>query len=151
MSYLFTNPLYIDNPNLIYAILRNHQKFQKLAELSLDNALIEIERLRQLKEASNTNRLQRHSTDESQIPMSPDSTSSNNSNGIPLSEKAKGKLPEGSLSRVSSTSSLAQASPPPLRQSSISSVISTASLLPGAKNGFIPTDDWVNVVNINTI
>lgn len=120
----------LDNPNLIYAILRSHQKFQKLAEFSLDNAMIEIERLRQIKEASSiTNRMARHSIDEIQ----PDSP-------LALSEKAKGKLPEASLSRVSSTSSLAQPPHSPLRQSSVSSI---ASLLPGAKNGFIPTDDWV--------
>lgn len=82
--------------------------------------MMEIERLRQLKET----RHRRQSTDE------PDS---------PLSEKAKGKLPETSLSRVSSNSSI---SPNPHRQASISSISSTSSL-PGAKNGFIPTDDWV--------
>ncbi|KAI7892721.1 high-temperature-induced dauer-formation protein-domain-containing protein [Mucor mucedo] len=126
-----------NNPNLIYAILRNHQKFQKLAEFSLDNALIEIERLRQSKEAA-THRLPRHSIDEAAAGASPDSTAS-----LPLSEKAKGKLPEASLSRVSSTSSIPPATNSPMRQSSVSSVLSTTSLLPGAKNGFIPTDDWI--------
>lgn len=129
-----------DNPHLIFAILKNHQKFQKLAEFSLDNAMIEIERLRQLKE----NRLRKQSIDEAQPPiLSPNSIHT-------LSEKAKGKQPEGSLSRTSSNSSMTQPPPPPhttsppIRQSSVSSINSTSSL-PGVKNGFIPTDDWVRV------
>lgn len=133
----------IDNPHLIYAILKNHQKFQKLAEFSLDNAMIEIERLRQLKE----NRLRRQSIEDAQSPV----LSSNSLSGShALSEKAKGKLPEGSLSRTSSNSSMSQqqqqtrTGAPPIRQSSVSSINSTASL-PGAKNGFIPTDDWVSI------
>lgn len=129
-----------NNPHLIFAILKNHQKFQKLAEFSLDNAMIEIERLRQLKE----NRLRRQSIDDAQPPvLSPTSLSGSHT----LSEKAKGKLPEGSLSRTSSNSSMSQqqqtrTGTPPIRQSSVSSINSTASL-PGAKNGFIPTDDWI--------
>jgi hypothetical protein len=120
---------------LIFAILRNHQKFQKLTEFSLDNALIEIECLNQLKE----NRLTRQSTDESQSSTAAAVDASNTQDSIALSEKAKGKLPEGSLPRVASTSSIG-----PHRQASVSSTSSTASLLPGAKNGFIPTDDWVS-------
>lgn len=97
--------------------------------------------MRQLKEASAANR-QRQSSDDSQQHQitSPDSVSS-----IPLSEKAKGKLPEGSLSRVSSTSSISQQPSMPIRQASLSSITSTASLLPGVKNGFTPTDDWVKL------
>ncbi|GAA5806668.1 hypothetical protein MFLAVUS_000016 [Mucor flavus] len=120
-----------NNPNLILAILHNQQKFERLAEFSLDNAMIEIERLRQLKETSANNR----PSEEQQ-----DATS------ITLSEKAKGKLPEGSLSRVSSTSSISQQQQNnnmPSRQVSLSSIASTASLLPGVKNGFTPTDDWI--------
>lgn len=110
---------------MIYAILKNHQKFEKLAEFSLDNALIEIERIRQAKE-NRVAQQQRQPSEESSGSMS---------------EKAKGKLPEGSLSRASSSSSVHSL---PQRQSSVSSVSSIGSLLPGAKNGFIPTDDWVN-------
>lgn len=95
--------------------------------------MIEIERSRQLKE----NRLRKQSIDEVQPPiLSPNSIHT-------LSEKAKGKQPEGSLSRTSSNSSMTQ--PPPIRQSSGSSVNSISSL-PGVKNGFIPTDDWVSVM-----
>lgn len=120
---------------MILAILHNQQKFERLAEFSLDNAMIEIERLRQLKETSANNR----PSEEQQ-----DATS------ITLSEKAKGKLPEGSLSRVSSTSSISQQQQNnnmPSRQVSLSSIASTASLLPGVKNGFTPTDDWVSFYN----
>lgn len=126
--------LKIDNPNLILAILRNQQKFERLADFSLDNAMIEIERLRLLKETSTNNRPSEEQQDAA---------------SITLSEKAKGKLPEGSLSRVSSTSSISQQQPNnmPSRQVSLSSIASTASLLPGVKNGFTPTDDWVSFYN----
>ncbi|KAI7907919.1 high-temperature-induced dauer-formation protein-domain-containing protein [Cokeromyces recurvatus] len=114
---------YTNNPNLIFMILRYHQKFEKIAEFSLDNAIIEMERIRHLKET----RLQQRE--------------SGGENG--MSEKARGKLPEGSsLSRVSSNSSMQfqrqQSS------SSLSSMNSSGNLvLPGTKNGFIPTEDWV--------
>ncbi|KAI9273545.1 high-temperature-induced dauer-formation protein [Helicostylum pulchrum] len=119
-----------NNPNLILAILRNQQKFESLADFSLDNAMIEIERLSLLKETSTNNRPSEEQQDAA---------------SITLSEKAKGKLPEGSLSRVSSTSSISQQQPNnmPSRQVSLSSIASTASLLPGVKNGFTPTDDWI--------
>lgn len=125
---------------MIFAILRDHQKFEKLANFNLENALIETERLRLLKE-SRLVQQHRHSIDE-QIP---DPTSPGG-----LSEKARGKLPEASsLSRVSSTSSIhSSGAPLPQRQSSVSSISSTGSLLPGAKNGFIPTEDWVTLVKL---
>ncbi|CAO3656442.1 unnamed protein product [Mucor fragilis] len=136
---------YENNIHLIYAILRNHQKFEKLAEFSLDNAMIEIERLRQLKESRLLQQQQQQQPlqRQSSVDPLPDPTSPGG-----LSEKAKGKLPEGSLSRTSSASSLqstaaAAAAAGPQRQSSVSSVSSVSSFLPGAKNGFIPTDDWV--------
>ncbi|RCH99794.1 hypothetical protein CU098_000310, partial [Rhizopus stolonifer] len=55
LQFQFSN-----NPGLVYAILRSHRKFQRLAEFSLDNALIEIERARQAKES----RLPRQSSEE---------------------------------------------------------------------------------------
>lgn len=107
--------------------------------------MIEIERLRQLKE----NRLTRQSTDESQSPVTTAAAGVGETATV-LSEKAKGKLPEGSLSRVSSTSSVGAAGGNgPHRQASVSSISSTASL-PGAKNGFIPTDDWVRNHTLST-
>ncbi|EPB85631.1 hypothetical protein HMPREF1544_07625 [Mucor circinelloides 1006PhL] len=126
---------YENNIVLVYTILRNHQKFEKLAEFTLDHAMMEIERLHQAKE----NRLlqQQPLQRQSSVDPLPDPTSPGG-----LSEKAKGKLPEGSLSRTSSTSSL-HSTAGPQRQSSVSSVSSVSSFLPGAKNGFIPTDDWV--------
>ncbi|KAL0143234.1 high-temperature-induced dauer-formation protein-domain-containing protein [Mucor lusitanicus] len=132
---------YDNNIYLVYTILRNHQKFEKLAEFSLDNAMIEIERLRQLKESRLLQQQQQQQQQslqrQSSVDPLPDPTSPGG-----LSEKAKGKLPEGSLSRTSSASSL-QSTTGPQRQSSVSSVSSVSSFLPGAKNGFIPTDDWV--------
>lgn len=101
------------NPHLIYAILRNHAKIQKLADFTLDNALIELDRI--------------HNSEESPVVDTEDSR---------LSEKAKGKMPEGSLSRTSSASSNVSH---PARQQSMSSI----TTLQGDKNKFTPTDDWV--------
>ncbi|KAI8062826.1 high-temperature-induced dauer-formation protein-domain-containing protein [Gilbertella persicaria] len=123
LQFQFSN-----NPGLVYAILRSHRKFQRLAEFSLDNALIEIERARQAKES----RLPRQSSEEPGGATSPG-----------MSEKAKGKLPEVSLSRSSTGSSAQSLQATPQRQPSVSSIGSAANLLPGAKNGFIPTDDWI--------
>ncbi|KAI8350341.1 high-temperature-induced dauer-formation protein-domain-containing protein [Choanephora cucurbitarum] len=100
-----------NNPHFIYAVLRSHRKFEKLAEFNLENGLIEIER--QLKRQQEDNLQEGHHD---------------------LSEKAKGKLPE-SLSGGSSGINT------PQRQPSVSSIGSMA--LPGAKNGFIPTDEWI--------
>ncbi|KAI8877401.1 hypothetical protein K501DRAFT_337444 [Backusella circina FSU 941] len=122
-----------NNPQMMYFILRSHQKFEKLSEFTLDNAVLEIEKSRQSKLAA----------------KSDDNTENSNNdqretNSL-LSEKAKGKLPEGaSLSRVSSSSSIQSQRQEPVRQSSVSSIHSLGNLLPGAKNGFIPTENWVH-------
>lgn len=105
--------------------------------------MTEIERLRQFKESRLLQHQQQQQQQQHNIQIGDEQTPDSNSPGG-LSEKAKGKLPEGSLSRVSSTSSVHSSSAAlPQRQSSVSSISSTGSLLPGAKNGFIPTEDWV--------
>ncbi|ORX63181.1 hypothetical protein DM01DRAFT_1331256 [Hesseltinella vesiculosa] len=41
---------FADNPNVVYAIVRNHARFDKLFNFDLNEALAEMDRLRQLKE-----------------------------------------------------------------------------------------------------
>lgn len=98
------SPLYIlVNSRFVYALVRNALKFQKLADFNLDAALSE----------KSSNIARKHATDDE----------------AGLSEKAKGKLPEGStLTRHSSSSSQ-------LQSNNVS--------FPGIKNGFIPTENWV--------
>ncbi|CEI93251.1 hypothetical protein RMCBS344292_07490 [Rhizopus microsporus] len=92
------------NSRFVYTLVRNALKFQKLADFNLDAALSE----------RSSNIARKHATDDE----------------AGLSEKAKGKLPEGStLTRHSSSSSQLQ---------------SNNVLFPGIRNGFIPTQDWVN-------
>jgi hypothetical protein len=111
----------------MYFILRHHQKFEKLSEFTLDNAILEINQVRP-------------STVRADDPEAHEQNESSNG----LSDKAKGKLPEGaSISRVSSSSSIQSQRQGPVRQSSTSSIQSVVNLLPGAKNGFIPTEHWV--------
>ncbi|KAG0175125.1 hypothetical protein DFQ30_000608 [Apophysomyces sp. BC1015] len=149
------------NPNLVYTIVRNHVKFEKLRDFTLESAVAEIERLRQLKEekvrrvspsvapATTTTSppppppiVQEPTSEENDQPETASDKPSSDPLTDELSEKAKGKLPEGSkLSRQSSQASLPSV---PQRQPSVSSMVSTGSLLPGAKNGFIPTADWVS-------
>ncbi|KAI8968903.1 high-temperature-induced dauer-formation protein-domain-containing protein [Mycotypha africana] len=142
----FNNIIHFQSANnvyFIYTILRNQQRFQKLADFTLENALLDIERAR-------LNRLSLQQQPHHQGQLSSDDN---------LSEKQKGKLPECALSRVSSTASVTSqqqlqeqpSSPtkPQLRlmhrQSSVMSVnsITSNAPLPGAKNGFIPTEEWV--------
>ncbi|KAF7723641.1 hypothetical protein EC973_001783 [Apophysomyces ossiformis] len=155
-----------DNPNLVYSIVRNHAKFEKLRDFTLEGAVTEIEHLRQLKEE----KLGRSAANPIPATTATTTTATISSSSSPLqeasksqgrddigsaaerlieeaqteelSEKAKGKLPENSkLSRHSSQASLPSM---PERQASVSSMVSAGSLLPGAKNGFIPTADWVS-------
>ncbi|KAI8980299.1 high-temperature-induced dauer-formation protein-domain-containing protein [Pilobolus umbonatus] len=111
------------NPHLIYAVIRNHQKIQKLADFNLDNATTELDRQYQAKESN------RPSVDEQSaiLPIEMD--------GERMSEKAKGKLPEGSISRTSSVSS---------GVSNVQTPTIASTLLPGTRSGFVPTEEWVH-------
>ncbi|CAO3650512.1 unnamed protein product [Cunninghamella blakesleeana] len=53
MIEIFNNIIqyhFADNPNVIYAIVRNHDKFEKLFNFNLSSGLAEIEHLRKLRE-----------------------------------------------------------------------------------------------------
>lgn len=113
-----------------------------------------MDRLRQAKE----DKLRRNSqqqqapptpTSESSSPPAVDASASSaadddnkDENKDGLSEKARGKLPESNAS--SSSSPQPNLNPmSPQRQASASSIASAVSLLPGAKHGFLPTEEWV--------
>lgn len=145
----------LDNLTLVYEILRHRKRFEKLRTFTLESALEEMERTRLSNEEKT-----RHSRP-SPAPSAHTATKINNepehSSGLPLSpheglsEKAKGKLPEGSLteaSRTPSSSSLQSSAGAPQRQNSAAgSTLSEISLLPGAKHGFLPTEEWVSGTN----
>ncbi|KAI9025060.1 high-temperature-induced dauer-formation protein-domain-containing protein [Phycomyces nitens] len=142
---------FADNPCFIYAIVRNHAKFEKLRDMSLESALEEIERSRLSKEGSM--RPQHIITaPHSPLPPSPggltlesplsetgsdisgqEITSNAHILGEPgqehVSEKVRGKRPENPLSQRASEGSISSHG---FRQGSLSSV-----------NGFTPTEEWV--------
>ncbi|KAI7852075.1 high-temperature-induced dauer-formation protein-domain-containing protein, partial [Circinella umbellata] len=163
-----------DNPNMLYALVRTNSKFEKLRDFNLEKAIAEIERVRQLKEekllrnnqqqapriSSATEDNKSVTSSDNTAPTTPTVVEDNNKTDDQkqvdeqskedasqkndkqeqqspqeqdgLSEKARGKLPESTTENASSTSSLA-------------STTSTSTVqLPGAKNGFTATEDWVS-------
>ncbi|KAL0089759.1 high-temperature-induced dauer-formation protein-domain-containing protein [Phycomyces blakesleeanus] len=152
-----------DNPSFIYAIVRNHKKFERLRDMTMENALEDIENSRLLKEGAQRSQHIPASPSHSIPPLSP----SKEVSGSPftesggdvseseisattrvsgelgldqVSDKVRGKRPEHLLSRGTSEGSLSFQG---FRQGRSSSVVSTASLMPGAKHGFTPTEEWV--------
>ncbi len=169
--------LFLDNPHLIYAILRSPKCFEDLSEFTLAKGLIEIKKIHAAKERKKQARIAamektseqsevKNSQDESSQPLISDNesnlstqkdedhgetngrseltqTSSNtdirpdnqieisDQGSVPLSEKARGKLPEG----VTAAS----------RRRSNDSATSNNAVTPFAvgKSGFVPTEDWV--------
>jgi hypothetical protein len=167
----------IDNPHLIYAILRSPKCFENLSEFTLAKGLAEIKKIQATREkrkkqvrisTSEKTAEQpevKNSQDESSRPLISDSESnlstqkdddheinekselaqiSSNAGisqdsqieiadqgSIPLSEKARGKLPEG----VTATS----------RRRSNDDTKGNNVITPFAvgKSGFVPTEDWV--------
>lgn len=130
----------LDNPNLVYAIVRNHTKFEKLRDFTLEKAIAEIERAQQRKQEKTVLNDNKSSESVNTTNSAAESGSNPKTDQDGLSEKARGKLPESA-----STSSLQQpqTGAQPERQASGSSTASVTSILPGAKNGFIPTEQWV--------
>lgn len=160
----------------MYAIVRNNTRFEKLRDFTLDGAIAEVERIRQLKEeklrqsnnpAATPNTTTKPSGEENQTseaaPTSGgsggDTSKSSNSDAEGLSDKARGKRPEstspqqpqsGANDHNNDTSTegnndtmhtpMTPTMPP--RQASSTSL--SSAVLPGAKNGFIPTEDWVS-------
>ncbi|KAL0097800.1 high-temperature-induced dauer-formation protein-domain-containing protein [Phycomyces blakesleeanus] len=152
IQYQFT-----DNPNFVYAIVRNHAKFERLRDLSFTNALAEIERLRQLKESkiqtdqgpeenksvvetNNGPDVNKSQESLAENPSSPRNTGSNSEGNSEESQAIQNtKLFAQGLSESPEGQDFSRT---PQRQGSISSTISTPSVLPGAKHGFVPTEEW---------
>ncbi|OAD76099.1 hypothetical protein PHYBLDRAFT_180518 [Phycomyces blakesleeanus NRRL 1555(-)] len=126
-----------DNPSFIYAIVRNHKKFERLRDMTMENALEDIENSRLLKEGAQRSQHIPASPSHSIPPLSP----SKEVSGSPFTESG-GDVSESEISattRVSGELGLDQVSD----KGRSSSVVSTASLMPGAKHGFTPTEEWV--------
>ncbi|KAI7863832.1 high-temperature-induced dauer-formation protein-domain-containing protein [Spinellus fusiger] len=170
IQYQFT-----DNPNFVYAIVRNHTKFERLKEMTFQSAVAEVERKRQLIESR---------APVSSFVSSPvaENAKEDISLSSPIKEERKDKEKEKQASSITAeeavitpTTSTTSTTPTtstieeetaapsnplastsaepeayssvptksPRRQGSISSTTSsTASLFPGAKHGFVPTEEW---------
>lgn len=158
-----------DNPNLTYAIIRAHGKFEKLRDFTLDGAVQEIYRIQLAKEEKK--RLMQSQTTAQQpavnVPEPEDKAQVENANATQdgadqssdqlLSEKARGKLkeqdpaPASATEEPASTAAQAEITPEGLedpveslrRQSSTSSILSQ-TLATGNRRGFTPTQAWVD-------
>lgn len=164
-----SNPIILDNPNLVYAIVRNNTRFEKLRDFTLDGAIAEVERIRQLKEE----KLRQNSNPAATTQPSGESpaseatttapsggdTSKSNSDAEGLSDKARGKRPESTSpqqphnaandhnnesSTEGNSDTIRTPTTPTMPQRQASSTSLSSAVLPGAKNGFIPTEDWVS-------
>lgn len=151
----------------MYAIVRNNTRFEKLRDFTLDGAIAEVERIRQLKEeklrqssnptATPNTTTTRPSGEESQTSEAAASdTSKSNSDAEGLSDKARGKRPESTSpqqpqngandpSTEGNNDTMQTPMTPTMPQRQASSTSLSSAVLPGAKNGFIPTEDWVSL------
>jgi hypothetical protein len=135
------------NPVLLYAIIRNHDKFQNLQRFDLHKAMADLDERKKAKDEKE-NQLSRTTSDSTQnkpsfeisTPATPtaafsvgDEEDENEEpqETKPLSEKARGKLPEGvEIPRRESTLSIR----------SVSSMLSPTL----ERKEFYPTDSWVS-------
>ena len=157
----------------MYAIVRNNTRFEKLRDFTLDGAIAEVERIRQLKEeklrqnsnpataSSATTRPsgENHTSEAAAThpAASNDDTSKSNSDAEGLSDKARGKRPESTspqpqndhnddTSTEGNNDTIHTPTTPTMPPRQASSTSLSSAVLPGAKNGFIPTEDWVSLV-----
>jgi len=128
------------NPILTYAIIRNHTKFENLQKFDLQKALKEQEDRRRLKEEKLPTSDSAKTSLEATTPTTPSGSFSVGDEDEeeddepqetkPLSEKARGKLPEGVTI--------------PRRESAMSLRSNPDILSPGInKKDFYPTEQWV--------
>lgn len=149
----------------MYAIVRNNTRFEKLRDFTLDGAIAEVERIRQLKEEKlrqNSNSAattrpsgESHASEATTTAASGGDTSKSNSDAEGLSDKARGKRPENTSpqqphnaanesSTEGNSDTIRTPTTPTMPQRQASSTSLSSAVLPGAKNGFIPTEDWVS-------
>ncbi|CAO3588931.1 unnamed protein product [Absidia cylindrospora] len=139
-----------ENGALICSIVRNHIKFERLRELDLEQALIDMTQKRQQQQQQQQQQQHRplNLRSASSASSSPtvatftihdddDATSDN----ATVSEKALGKRPEESAVSSSSSSSVPTARRMPQRQASSSSTLSLSSS--PVATGFHPSNEWL--------
>ncbi|KAJ2956045.1 hypothetical protein NQZ79_g8054 [Umbelopsis isabellina] len=159
---------FTDNPNLIYAIIRAHSKFEKLRDFTLSTAIEEIARVQAAKEERQRQNQQPplsqpgNVANESKVEVEDNSKKPEQEDADvvldqQLSDKAKGKLKEQTTPAngdaaaevsvedkvVLETSVKANATEVLQRQSSTSSILSQ-TLAPPNKSRFTPTQDWID-------
>jgi High-temperature-induced dauer-formation protein len=125
------------NPILLYAIIRNHYKFEQLQHFDLQKALAEVEERKKTKEEKDVPRRASEVSVAVETPTTPaaafsvgDEEDQEEEETKPLSEKARGKLPEGVEI--------------PRRESSFSIRSNPGLLSPSSeRRDFHPTEHWV--------
>jgi hypothetical protein len=128
------------NPIFTYAIIRNHAKFQALQKFDLQRASKELEERRRPKEEKPPAPDSAKASLDVPTPTTPtgafsvgdeeDEEDAEHQETKPLSEKARGKLPEGVVI--------------PRRESALSLRSNSDMLSPGVdRKDFIPTEQWV--------
>lgn len=128
-----------NNPVLLYAIIRNHAKFQALQRFDLHKALSDLEERRKAQEEkehlpsapmTTPIELPTPTTPSQAFTVGDEDDEEEEPETKPLSEKARGKLPEGVEI--------------PRRESSFSLRSASGMLSPGVeKKEFYPTESWV--------
>jgi len=129
-----------NNPTLLYAIIRNHAKFQALQRFDLHKALSDLEERKKTKEEKESLpsdpvkpslELPTPTTPLQAFSVGDDDDEEEEHETKPLSEKARGKLPEGVEI--------------PRRESNFSIRSASGMLSPGVeRKEFYPTDSWVS-------
>ncbi|KAL9549615.1 hypothetical protein MBANPS3_005114 [Mucor bainieri] len=69
------NYQYAENPNLMYSIVLHHDYFEKLDQLTFEGAVAEVERVRQLRESKETERIEQSAETAAEAPSSSSSSS----------------------------------------------------------------------------
>jgi len=133
------------NPVLTYAIIRNHLKFEALQRFDLQKALKEVEERKRPKEEKSPAPESRGASLDATTPTAPSAAFSlgdedededeeddgESQETRPLSEKQRGKLPEGVVI--------------PRRESAMSLRSNSEMLSPGVdRKDFYPTEQWVS-------
>ncbi|EGG03426.1 uncharacterized protein MELLADRAFT_90153 [Melampsora larici-populina 98AG31] len=121
-----------DNPNLIYALIRVHPRFDYLATFTLQDGLKEIQQrnlIRRSSEISNTNESARSSL------------GSDRSKGKGKMKATEGSVIEGSINEDCEEELQTQPPPEMVEERMRGSVEITAVSV--GRNGFVPTETWV--------
>ncbi|KAI9303824.1 high-temperature-induced dauer-formation protein-domain-containing protein [Cunninghamella echinulata] len=130
MMEVFNNIIqyhFADNPNFIYAIVRNHEKFEKLFNFTLSSGLAEIEHLRKLREERRQSTSSATATD---ITTSTEPINSNDSSSPSIQQDQESSTATNDETAIEQNKSPSSSKSP--------SLFGSYSL-----QRFVPTEEWV--------